>query len=143
MIEPTTPLTRSQFSLRSLLWFTVIMSVNAYLLAPRTIVPLPLLLLISVALPPMLLLGVLHGTSNQRAFCLGALFPGAATALFTSILITFAVAWNGPAVPDPWYNLYDELGQKYPWHLRASLAATSLIGFACLGLRWLLERQRR
>jgi hypothetical protein len=141
--ESKTPLTRSQFSLRSMLWFMVIMAINAYLLAPRTIVPLPLLLLITIAVPPMLMLGVLHGTSNQRSFCLGALFLATPTALYTSVLMTFDAATRNTPTVDFWYSLYDELGRNYHWHLRLSLVATNLIGFACLGLRWLLERQRR
>ena len=134
---------KQQFSLRGLLVLVAVMALNGYLIAPGRWVPLPLLLFATVALPPLLWMGLLHGTSNQRAFCLGAIFPALSTAVCASIMMVAATMTNERSEPQPWISMYDELGLRYPWHLRASLVATSLIGFLCVGLRWLLRRQAR
>jgi hypothetical protein len=134
---------KQQFSLRGLLVLVTIMAVNGYLVAPGAKVPVQVLLFVTVALPPMLWMGLLHGTSNQRAFCLGALLPALSTAICASIMMVAATMTNERTEPSPWISMYDQLGLRYPWHLRASLVATNLIGFLCVGLRWLLRRQAR
>ena len=144
MSQEASPAGTAQFGMRSIFLLTAVMAIDCYLLAPVGPVPLPLLLLATFALPPMLLVGVIHGTSLQRTFSLAALLPSLTVFLFTSFaLLVLAIDNARDSINYPWYRMYDELGQQYAWHLRASLAVSNLIGFVCIGVRWLLTTTAR
>jgi hypothetical protein len=65
-----------QFSLSTMFWITTVTAVICAILFPMpAVIAIPLILLITVALPAVLTTVIIYGGSYQRTFCIGAMFP--------------------------------------------------------------------
>ena len=109
------------------------------------------LLIAAFALPAMLTTTIACGSGYLRAFCVGALFPCAgvliavASPMFIREFHYINVTW--PLFHDGRTERYFEHLEKFAEALRALSAASwalaLIVGFACVGTRWMVVRGNR
>lgn len=122
-----------RFSLMSLLIvMTVVAVLSAVLLAMPDWVAIPAAMLLIVGIPPMLIVAIIRGGRDLRAFAIGGLYPAA----LLSILML-------PAFFQSQSVLNDRNGEPVKWGLALAVVAGGFIGALCFGLGRYLDRRRR
>lgn len=122
-----------RFSLMSLLIvMTVVAVLSAVLLAMPDWVAIPAAMLLIVGIPPMLIVAIIRGGRDLRAFAIGGLYPAA----LLSILML-------PAFFQSQSVLNDRNGEPVKWGLALVVIAGGFIGALCFGLGRYLDRRRR
>ena len=121
-----------QFGISTMLWATLVTAIACAVLFPMpAVVAIPLILLISVALPAMLTTVVIYGRGYQRTFCIGAMFPSA----FFLFMVPYGgmgmFPWGSPSGDDIVFRMV----------VCGFWASSLLIGGVCVGVRRLVEKQ--
>jgi len=128
-----------QFSLRTLLLLVTAVAVAcAAVFQMPGVVAIPLLLFFTAALVPVLVTVIIYGSSYERTFAIGAIFPPA-------LLLSGFTPLGGV-----FYGFMgrggDGLGSESIW-VRVVIVgiwvASVVMGFLCVATRRLLEDQRR
>lgn len=134
--SPPFPPRLTQFSLRSLLWLmTGVAVVCAVMFQMPDALAVPILMFVTMAMVPVLVTVIIHGSSYQRTFAIGAIFPpGLLLSAFTPLGGFFF--GRAPMSMDPGESSGFRVAIGAFWI--SSLA----MGLLCVGTRWLLERQR-
>jgi hypothetical protein len=84
-----------QFGIRSLLWATLVTARACAVLFPMPAeFAIPLMFAISMGLPVVLTTIIIYGSSYQRTFCIGAMFPAG---LF--LLLGHSPEWSSSSSP--------------------------------------------
>ncbi len=128
---------RFQFGLGTLFWVTTVTAIAFSLLfRVPAVVAIPVMLFISAALlPAMWTTVIIYGRGYQRTFSIGAMFPAGILMLLALLAIldhgmSFS-RWDSPNEDEFWVRLV----------LFGFWASSLLVGGACMGLRWLVERR--
>ena len=124
---------RFQFSLRTMFWVTTGTAIICAVSFPMpAVIAMPLMLLISVALPAVLTTVIIYGRSYQRTFCIGAMFPSCIFLLMIPYgsmgLFRFGVT-----------NAQDDIGFRLV--VLGFWVSSLLIGGVCVGVRRLVEKR--
>ena len=95
------------------------------------VVAIPLMLLMSVALPAVLTTVIIYGRSYQRTFCIGAMFPSGIFLLMVPYgsMGLFSFGANGP--DDFWFRLV----------VFGFWVFCVVLGGVCVGVRRLVEKR--
>ena len=102
---------------------------------------------LAIAIPALLTVVVVYGSSYQRTFCIGALFPTCTELYVTGWLLVGLTQIDayGDAMEDfeEWLELFDSLGYSYRIYTAGSWLLAVIIGAAAVGVRRRLERGAR
>ena len=130
---------RFQFSLRALFWLTAAVAVLcSVVFAMPNWAAVPLMLLLTLALPGVLVVLLAHGGPNHRAFAIGAIFPGCAVFLMGAFI--FMSAFSGRM---PGSVLDEDTGHAARILFLGGLLATILCGLLCLAVDRAVRRGGR
>ncbi len=130
---------RFQFSLRSLFWLTGGVAVLcSVVFAMPNWAAVPVMVLLTLALPGVLVVLLAHGSPGHRAFAIGAIFPGCVVFLIGAFV--FMSAFSGTM----WGASADEdaLG-AIRLVLPGGLLVTIVCGLLCLGVDRVVRRGGR
>jgi Ca2+/Na+ antiporter len=123
---------RFQFSLRTMFWVTTGTAIICAVSFPMpAVIAMPLMLLISVALPAVLTTVIIYGRSYQRTFCIGAMFPSCIFLLMIPYgsMGLFRFGLNGE--DDFWLRLV----------VFGFWVFCVVVGLVCMGVRRLVEKR--
>jgi hypothetical protein len=131
-LRPKAPRPFLQFSLGTMFWITTATAIACAVLFPMpTVVAVPLILLISVALPAVLTTVIIYGRSYQRTFCIGALFPSGIFLLMVPYGGMTPFRFGSPGGEDFWFRIV----------VCGFWVSSLLIGGVCVGVRRLVEKR--
>ncbi len=112
-------------------WITTATAIVCAVLFPMPIaIAIPLILLISVALPAVLTTIIIYGRSYQRTFCIGAMFPAGIFLLMIPFGSIGLFRWGSSGGDD-----FGVLVVGGFW------ISNLLIGGVCVGVRRLVEKR--
>jgi hypothetical protein len=123
---------RFQFGIRALLIAMAAVAVGCSVVSMPPIVAVPILLFCMISLPAVLTTMLVYGTTRQRTFSIGALFPAGFVALWLSF---FAMSWAYGGAGDAVVILAIVIGIAW--------IASAAAGVLCVWVRYLIERRYR
>jgi hypothetical protein len=128
-----------QFSLRALFWLTggVAVLCSAAFAMPNW-AGVPLMLLLTLALPGVAVGLLAHGGANQRAFAIGAIFPA-----FAIYLVGMAMLRSALSETLPGSVVKDDRMYRLRILLLVGLLASVLCGLLSLGVGRAIRRHAR
>ena len=135
-----------QFSLRTLFLLTACVAVAlSVLFGLPNVLAVPTIFCLVISLPALLGIVIVHGSSYQRAFCFGALFPaGLMLYSFGWFLGYLLIGEAGVTSRDisGWIELADSLAPRFRVSVGLTWILSILNGALCVVVRWLLESRQ-
>ncbi len=129
-----------QFSLRSAFVVMTLAAVGCALVFQiPDAVSIPITLLVTVALVPVLVTVIIYGSSYQRAFSIGAVFPPAM--FLVSLCLTGGIFGPLSSLLGDYQRYRSESQSHFREMIGVLWASTPLMGFLCMATRRLVERR--
>jgi hypothetical protein len=143
----TEPRRRLQFSIRTLLWVTLATAIAlAILVSSPSVVAVPVMMCLTIAIPAILTVVVIYGSGYQRTFCVGALFPTGIALYATGWLLGLSL-FEPPSIDldslDGWLDFFDGIGSAYRAYTGCAWLLAIAVGSIAVAVRCRLQARAR
>ncbi|MHC4404620.1 MAG: hypothetical protein ACYTG0_33625 [Planctomycetota bacterium] len=137
-----------QFGVRTLLWVTLGMALAlGIVVSSPSAIAVPVMMCLAITVPAVLTVVLIYGSTYQRTFCIGALFPSC-VALYATGWLFGVMLFGGPQGDgldslDEWLELFDYLSLPCRVYVGGAWLLAVIVGSLAVGVRWQLERTAR
>ncbi len=137
-----------QFSIKALMVVTAGTAVALTIVVSLpNVIAVPIMFCMTIVIPALLTVVVVHGPGYRRTFCIGALFP-AGLALYVTGWLFGLVLMEGGRMgsldnPGKWLKFFEGIGSTYRVYAASAWLLAVVVGMLAVGVRRRLEVRSR